>query len=78
MARKNLLRLLIVILGILIGLPIWALSGLVLWGIICGLTTMLILDLTMCRPYPARMKLICLALYVIAMICVLVWIFSLN
>lgn len=74
MVSKKVLRVLIVVLGLLIALPVWQLSGMAIWGILCGLTTMLILDLTMLRPYPTKVKLVFLGIYVFSMICVIAWI----
>ena len=70
---RNLLRAIIVILGVLIGLPVWGLSGFVLWGIACGVTTMIVLDIILLRNYPKNMKLFCLGLYTLTMLCVVIW-----
>ena len=78
MISKKFLRVLIIVLGLLIALPIWQLSGMVLWGILCGVTTILVLDIAMLRPYSRRMKLICLAFYVISMICVVTWVLTME
>lgn len=78
MVSKKFLRVLIIVLGLLIALPIWQLSGMVLWGILCGVTTILVLDIAMLRPYSRRMKLICLAFYVISMICVVTWVLTME
>ena len=43
MVSKNMLRVIIILLGILIALPVWQLSGMLLWGLLCGATTMLVL-----------------------------------
>ncbi len=75
MISKNVIYIVIVLLGVLIALPIWQLSGMLLWGVLCGVVTMLILDITMLRPYPLKMKLVFLAMYVVSMICVLCWLF---
>lgn len=75
MISKNIIYIVIVLLGVLIALPIWQLSGMLLWGVLCGVVTMLILDITMLRPYPLKMKLVFLAMYVVSMICVLCWLF---
>lgn len=76
MVSKKLLRVLIIVLGVMIALPIWQLSGMVVWGILCGITTILVLDIAMLRPYSRRMKLICLALYVVSMVCVVAWVLT--
>ena len=73
MVSKNMLRVIIILLGILIALPVWQLSGMLLWGLLCGVTTMLILDITLLKPYPAKVKLVFLAIYVITMLCVVIW-----
>ena len=62
MISKNVIYVVIVLLGVLIALPIWQLSGMLLWGVLCGVVTMLILDITMLRPYPLKMKLVFLAM----------------
>ena len=76
MISKNVIRALIVVLGICIGLPVWGLSGFVLWGVGCGVTTVIVLDICMLRDYPKKMKLVCLAMYAVTMICVVVWLLS--
>ncbi len=76
MVSKKLLRVLIIVLGVMIALPIWQLSGMVFWGILCGITTILVLDVAMLRPYSRRMKLICLAFYVVSMVCVVAWVLT--
>lgn len=73
MVSKNMLRVIIILLGILIALPVWQLSGMLLWGLLCGVTTMLILDITLLKPYPVKAKLVFLAIYVITMLCVVIW-----
>lgn len=75
MISKNVIYIVIVLLGVLIALPIWRLSGMLLWGVLCGVVTMLILDITMLRPYPLKMKLVFLAMYIVSMVCVLCWLF---
>ena len=70
MISKNVIYVVIVLLGMLIALPIWQLSGMLLWGVLCGVVTMLILDITMLRPYPLKMKLVFLAMYIVSMVCV--------
>ncbi|MEE0547140.1 MAG: hypothetical protein UC390_05350 [Peptococcaceae bacterium] len=75
MISKNVIYVVIVLLGVLIALPIWQLSGMLLWGVLCGVVTMLILDITMLRPYPLKMKLVFLAMYIVSMVCVLCWLF---
>ncbi len=75
MISKNVIYIVIVLLGVLIALPIWQLSGMLLWGVLCGVVTMLILDITMLRPYPLKMKLVFLAMYIVSMVCVLCWLF---
>ena len=75
MISKNVIYIVIVFLGVLIALPIWQLSGMLLWGVLCGVVTMLILDITMLRPYPLKMKLVFLAMYIVSMVCVLCWLF---
>ncbi len=73
MVSKKFLRGLILLLGVLIALPVWQLSGSILWGVLCGVTTMLILDITLLKPYPVKAKLVFLAIYVITMLCVVIW-----
>lgn len=73
MVSKNMLRVIIILLGILIALPVWQLSGMLLWGLLCGVTTMLVLDITLLKPYPVKAKLVFLAIYVITMLCVVIW-----
>ena len=73
MVSKNMLRVIIILLGILIALPVWQLSGMLLWGLLCGVTTMLILDITLLKPYPAKAKLVFLGIYVLTMVCVVIW-----
>ena len=73
MISKNMLRLLIVLLGILVAVPVWQLSRMLLWGVLCGVTTMLILDITLLRPLAVKAKLVFLVIYVITMICVVIW-----
>ena len=51
----------------------WQLSGMLLWGLLCGVTTMLVLDICLLRPYPVKAKLVFLAIYVITMLCVVIW-----
>lgn len=75
MISKNVIYIVIVLLGVLIALPIWQLSGMLLWGVLCGVVTMLILDITTLRPYPLKMKLVFLAMYIVSMVCVLCWLF---
>lgn len=75
MISKNVIYVVIVLLGVLIALPIWQLSGMLLWGVLCGVVTMLILDITMLRPYLLKMKLVFLAMYIVSMVCVLCWLF---
>lgn len=75
MISKNVIYVVIVLLGVLIALPIWQLSGMLLWGVLCGVVTMLILDITMLRPYPLKMKLVFLVMYIVSMVCVLCWLF---
>lgn len=75
MISKNVIYVVIVLLGVLIALPIWQLSGMLLWGVLCGVVTMLILDITMLRLYPLKMKLVFLAMYIVSMVCVLCWLF---
>lgn len=75
MISKNVIYIVIVLLGVLIALPIWQLSGMLLWGVLCGVVTMLILDITMLRPYPLKMKLVFLAMYIVSMVCLLCWLF---
>ena len=75
MISKNVIYIVIVLLGVLIALPIWQLSGMLLWGVLCGVVTMLILDITMLRPYPLKMKLVFLAMYIVSMVCALCWLF---
>lgn len=77
MFSKKMLCVIIVLLGILIAVPVWQLSGMLLWGIFTGIITVLILDITMIRPYPLKIKLVFLSLYVFSMICVLCWLFIL-
>lgn len=76
MVSKNLIRVLIVALGLLIGLPVWQLSGMLLWGVLCAATTMLILDIAMLRPYDRKVKLFFLAIYVVSMLAVVVWLLN--
>lgn len=76
MVSKNLIRVLIVALGLLIGLPVWQLSGMLLWGVLCAVTTMLILDIAMLRPYDRKVKLFFLAIYVVSMLAVVVWLLN--
>lgn len=76
MVSKNLIRVLIVVLGLLIGLPVWQLSGMLLWGVLCAVTTMLILDIAMLRPYDRKVKLFFLAIYVVSMLAVVVWLLN--
>ena len=76
MVSKNMLRVIIILLGILIALPVWQLSGMLLWALLCGVTTMLVLDICLLRPYPVKAKLVFLAIYVITMLCVVIWIFT--
>ena len=76
MVSKNVIRVLIVALGLLIGLPVWQLSGLLLWGMLCAVTTMLVLDIAMLRPYDKKVKLVCLAVYVISMLAIVIWLLS--
>ena len=73
MISKNMLRLLIVLLGILVAVPVWQLSRMLLWGVLCGVTTMLILGITLLRPLEVKAKLVFLVIYVITMICVVIW-----
>lgn len=73
MPSKNLLRVIIVALGILLALPVWQLSGLLLWGLVCGVTTMLALDILLLKPYPVKLKLAILTIYVLTMIGVVCW-----
>lgn len=73
MVSKNMLRVIIILLGILIALPVWQLSGMLLWGLLCGVTTMLVLDITLLKPYPVKVKLVFLGIYVITMLCVVIW-----
>lgn len=73
MVSKNMLRVIIILLGILIALPVWQLSGSILWGVLCGVTTMLILDITLLKPYPVKAKLVFLGIYVLTMVCVVIW-----
>lgn len=73
MVSKNMLRVIIILLGILIALPVWQLSGSILWGVLCGVTTMLILDITLLKPYPVKTKLVFLGIYVLTMVCVVIW-----
>lgn len=73
MVSKNMLRVIIILLGILIALPVWQLSGMLLWGLLCGVTTMLVLDITLLKPYPVKAKLVFLGIYVITMLCVVIW-----
>ena len=75
MFSKKMLCVIIALLGILIAVPVWQLSGMLLWGIFTGILTVLILDITMIRPYPLKIKLVFLGLYVFSMICVLCWLF---
>ncbi|MEE0510242.1 MAG: hypothetical protein UDG94_03310 [Peptococcaceae bacterium] len=75
MISKKFLYLVIVLLGVLVALPIWQLSDMMIWGVLCGVVTMLILDITMLRPYPIKMKLVFLAMYVVSMACVVCWLF---
>lgn len=73
MVSKNMLRVIIILLGILIALPVWQLSGMLLWGLLCGVTTMLVLDITLLKPYPVKAKLVFLGIYVLTMVCVVIW-----
>lgn len=73
MVSKNMLRVIIILLGILIALPVWQLSGMLLWGLLCSVTTMLVLDICLLRPYPVKAKLVFLGIYVITMLCVVIW-----
>ena len=73
MVSKNMLRVIIILLGILIALPVWQLSGMLLWGLLCGVTTMLVLDICLLRPYPVKAKLVFLGIYVLTMVCVVIW-----
>lgn len=73
MVSKKLLRVIIIALGLLIALPVWQLSGMAFWGVLCGITTILILDMTMLRPYPAKVKLVFLGIYIFSMVCVVCW-----
>lgn len=73
MISKKQWRVSIVVLGLLLAVPVWQLSGMLLWGLICGVTTMLVLDIVVLKPYPVKAKLVFLAIYVITMICVIIW-----
>lgn len=76
MISKNFLRGLVVVLGICMGLPVWGLSGMILWGIIVALTTMVFLDMILLRDYAVKLKLVFIAIYTITMACVVVWLMS--
>ena len=76
MVSKNFLRGLIVVLGISMGLPVWGLSGMVIWGIVVSITTMIFLDLILLRNYPMKFKLVFIAVYAVTMVCVVIWLLS--
>ncbi len=75
--NKKKLMVLILALGVLMGLPVAALSGSLLYGCICGVTTILMLDIAMIRPYPPKVKLVFIAIYTLSMIAVIVWLITL-
>ena len=76
LVSKNFLRGLIVVLGICMGLPVWGLSGMVIWGIVVSITTMIFLDLILLRNYPMKFKLVFIAVYAVTMVCVVIWLLS--
>lgn len=76
MVSKNFLRVLVVVLGVCMGLPVWGLSGMVLWGVSVAITTMIFLDIILLRAFPTKVKLICIAVYTLTMLCVVVWLLS--
>lgn len=77
MINKKTLVLLIVFLGVMIALPIGALSHAPFYGVICGITTMIMLDMTMLRSYPAKLKIGVIVIYTLSMIAVIAWLFML-
>lgn len=76
MISKNVLRGLVVVLGICMGLPVWGLSGMVVWGVSVALTTMIFLDMVLLRAYPQKLKILLIVIYTISMMCVVIWLLS--
>lgn len=76
MVSKNFLRGLVFVLGICMGVPVWGLSGMLIWGIVVAITTMIFLDMILLRDYPKTFKLVVIAIYAITMGCVVIWLLS--
>ncbi len=70
MISKKLSRVIAIALGIMVGLPIWGLSHFVLWGILGGITTFLMIDIILVKQFPVKIKGLLLALYILTMVSV--------